>query len=194
MSKQIGSYIAEWMINNNIITDNEKPIYEYCYTYLIENTLYAVIILLISILLHCFDIGLILVTFQFSLRVTGGGAHASTRKMCTFVSYGQDILILLLVPLSVDIKNIYWMLLFTVGAWIIFIAVPVDCPNKRLDNAQKKEFRKRCLICLFIIICLFLLFLYFNLTRLYITASICVIIDSIGLILGIMNNYKETKC
>ena len=93
MSKRISIYIASWMINNNVIKNEERALYEYCYSYLIENALYAVIILFISIFIDCFDIGVVLVSFQFALRVTGGGAHASTRSVCTIVSYGQDVLI-----------------------------------------------------------------------------------------------------
>ena len=80
ISKKISSSIAETLSANNIISEQEIPIYSYCLDYIIELFFLFIFAVLYGVFSHKLPETLIFLAVFTPLRSFGGGFHASTPK------------------------------------------------------------------------------------------------------------------
>ena len=84
ISKKISSSIAETLSANNIISEQEIPIYSYCLDYIIELFFLFIFAVLYGVFSHKLPETLIFLAVFTPLRSFGGGFHASTPKRCAY--------------------------------------------------------------------------------------------------------------
>jgi accessory gene regulator B len=76
------------------------------------------------------------------MRRYAGGYHANTQRKCCVISAGVIILVFLFLKyIQVDILVVG--LLQGIGYIAIVLTAPVDNKNRILNNAEKKDFRKK---------------------------------------------------
>ena len=189
--KAYGDQIAQLLVEDHTIAEEEKRIYSYIFDYVIENVIYTCILLLIGLLCGRLGVTICYLLVAMPLRWFAGGYHANSRKECNVLSYGVFAIVLFVVPHIAPLLHLEWTMLYGIG-WIGILAVaPVDTPNKRLSPGQRALLHRRCIM-LCIGLSLVEGWLWWQQKNLYYAAiSICVIIELIGLLMGIAKNRRE---
>lgn len=191
--KSAGKIIAYELTKDRQIPKKDYKIYCYLFDYILDEFIYTIILLTIGILLHNIGICICYLLVSFPLRHFAGGVHASTKIRCTIYSYGIIVFILITAPyIAENFYTIATPLYFICWSIIILIA-PVDTKNKRLTIRQKTHLHNLCIITFLVMTIIFILMLYQKQILYYSTISFCVIIDTIGLILGMIKNQSKNN-
>lgn len=178
----------------NFIARNEMEIYMYCFDYLIEIICYTLGFFLIGCFTHRLTVSLLFLFVLLPLRAFGGGIHASSSQVCSFISILLYLFIIIFSPVITPIFSKLWILLFLFAIITILLLAPVETKNRPI-NMQKRIFLKRnChLLCLFYII-LFGCFYRFKEPLHYGTLALCVIAAALSILLGfIQNTFRKDE-
>lgn len=140
MLSKMAESLTRHLRRHNVINEEDTDIYVYGLELLLSFFFSVSIIMLLGILLNSiFETILFLSVFIF-LRCFSGGFHAKTYWMCslvTFSTYGISLLFSKLV----SIHLIGYIILFVIGTVILAIFAPIEHPNKKLSQTQKKKFK-----------------------------------------------------
>ena len=177
------------MLDTNTIKPEEADIYNYLFRWIIENITYFIWYVLCGFFFVYVFYGLILYAVIAPLRSFGGGVHAPTKLLCDIFSYGMVVAVTGLVPIIAGYTPmIIWMIIYCISAVVIIHLVPVDCPNKRLSEEQKKRLRKKCLISLLLISIAFFILYYLNMKPYCGIIAIGSLVVSVSDILGVVTD------
>lgn len=193
ISEILSKKISEFLFKQGLIKEEEEKYYAYIYSWLIDYIMFFVSLIVIGAIIRRF-IPAVIFCFSFSfLRMTAGGAHASSRLACfiiSFVFYFSVILFYSYIPIDL-FSFLKFFLIIPFG--VIVLLAPVDNPKKRLSSEQKKRLKiLNIIVCSLIIGLLFILhFLkrpdYCNIIIL------CVIILPVDLIIGFIISKKGNR-
>ena len=134
-TKRLSHTITQTLSENHIILQEECDIYEYCFHYIIDISLYCIIFLLIALMCHELLIGILFTLMFFLLRSNGGGVHAPTERLCTVFSFAIYIFVLWVAPKTTGYD--WWLCptLYCLSAAFICFLAPVDHANKLWYNS-----------------------------------------------------------
>ncbi|MDE5778763.1 MAG: accessory gene regulator B family protein [Lachnospiraceae bacterium] len=188
--KAPGEITAYALVKDNQIPKDQFHIYAYIFDYIFEFIIYIVIILTIGLFSRRINITLCYLLVTIPLRLFAGGFHANTKLGCTILSYGLFLTILIFAP-KLESKFHFLWIFFYLLCWILILSIGlVDSKNKRLSPSQKNVLHHRCVLT-FILMTVVMLCLWYNKQNLYYsTISMCVILDTIGLLLGAWKNRR----
>lgn len=192
MFVKISEQITEKLLTENIISTDNRELY--CYG--IRNGLILILNLLtvitIGIILNQVISGIIFLLFYTPLRNFAGGYHARTPERC-YVFSVILIFAVLLAMKYVSVSSFICIISVNISYIIIALFAPVEDVNKRLDDTEKKVYKKRTVLVIIIedILC-FTAFI-FNIDLLLICSFYSSVI-AMGLVVsGIVNNIYLNK-
>jgi len=192
MIRRISSLLADTVVKTKKISNQEREIYEYCLYVVFNHLIYALIMLFTGIITHRFYISFIFLLTLIPLRMFFGGAHASKPWICTFLSYGIGVLLIVIIPNYYNyIPEFIMPVLMLMSMIPIILLAPVDNKRKCFSPQQRKNLRIKGLLFLHFIILSFVLFFRFELKNLYGTIAFCVMICSINILLGSLQKRKD---
>lgn len=192
MLKKVAGWLFDLQCQRGILSDKERSLYEYAYVLLLSRIIIYSIILVFGIVTGtCQEILSFLLPFTI-LRQYTGGIHLEKSVNCMIVSSiivigcGQH---LATSPGMTVISLIVW----TIAVVIIWVFVPVDTPNKKLDSMEKKVYgrRARIVLILELFVACVLLFNRYILVAKGIAATHIILADS--LVLGMIQNFFTSK-
>lgn len=138
MEHYLSTAFAKHLLNKNIIKEEMFEVYVYGAELFLSFVITNAIIIAFGILINQLAATLIHLLIFIALRRFTGGYHATTYLKCkiTMVAiYAFTIASAIYVEIS-----IYWyVLLMVAGNVTIFFSAPIENPNKKLDEGQKKK-------------------------------------------------------
>ena len=138
MEHYLSTVFAKHLLNKNIIKEEMFEVYVYGAELFLSFVITNAIIIAFGILINQLAATLIHLLIFIALRRFTGGYHATTYLKCkiTMVAiYAFTIASAIYVEIS-----IYWyVLLMVAGNVTIFFSAPIENPNKKLDESQKKK-------------------------------------------------------
>lgn len=134
--------MANSLLNEGIITDEEKEIVRFGLENLCGNLLGFVMTLTIGFCFHRTQDALILWLSLFPLRKNVGGFHASTKTKCFLISAFM-MLLSFEIYTALSCTNILYGTSVLITGGIIWILAPVDNLSKKLDAVEYKIYRIR---------------------------------------------------
>jgi accessory gene regulator B len=179
--KILGEFV-EVLVNNDIIDNDEKGIYEYG---LEQGILILINIITTVIIGICFGMVIESIVFMLAyipLRSYAGGYHAKNQLLCYFFSIGMILVALL----GIKIINLFPMLsvvLIFISSVIIYIFSPVEDHNKLLSEKEKTIYRKK--VRKILIIEMVILLMITGLEQYEIASSIVIAQVFVGAMIGI---------
>lgn len=185
MINNLSSKLVCKMVDNSIINNADRELYLYGFFILFSQILYFIFTIIFSFILGVILEGVIFyVVFQF-IRTNAGGIHASSELRCEVATTVSIFLCLGIVKLC-DLYNIKTVIIFLtiVAAVLIFLLCPLDTPEKPLTSKEKKYFRKKSWIILFIILTIIALSLFFKINTLIYPCCMSLILESVLLFSG----------
>lgn len=191
ITQKAGNVFARSLVANEIISVKYEEAYAYCIDYVLDIILFHASLLVIGLLLHDFLNSVIYIIALVPLKMAAGGAHAKTQATCSVISYSVFLTVLFLssrLPMNPYSAGII-TLLTLIG---IVVLAPVEHPNKRFSDGQKRKLKKFSMIYgtgLFILD-YFVLKLFSP--RYCMTIALCVFIIFINQLVGIgFNRNRE---
>lgn len=133
------------MLANKIIADDMSDIYIYGFELLLSFLFSTTIIVIVGILLGRILQTLIFLLIFVLLRSFTGGYHANTYAMCTVVTFSIFGGVLLLSELVV-LPLFLYAILASLGFVIMLVLVPLEHPNKKITDLQKRKYKKMSII------------------------------------------------
>lgn len=191
MMKKISILLTNLISRSKPIDENERRIYEYCIRIILKRCLLVILVSLFGIVTKRISVSLLFLLTFIPLRSFCGGMHASTPTICSVLSYGMSLAIIFFSPvIGKIVPYIILLCLFILFCILIFIFAPVDTKNKRFDSKQKRSLKNKCCILMFFIVSEFVIFSIFRAQTYYMTISLCVIICSISVVIGFLQNRR----
>ena len=188
--------ICEKLIQYQIVSKKDIPIYQYGLKILLLKIAYITSFILYALLIGMLKETVLFLIVYSLLRAYGGGYHASSIPKCYVVSLTTVILNSILCKVIVtDILFRVEIILLGLSSIVICCLSPVDNHEKQLDNVEKKVYNQRAQITVGCCLFLFMMILsILNMSDIMATAvSNAVILESTMMILGEIKNLKQQK-
>lgn len=191
MIAKLAQKMTEHFIKKNVIKEEEKDTYDYCFEVLIATVINLIILVVLGIFTKCYIETAIFCILFMLLRGAAGGYHANTHLGCLLtllIVYGILLATLLL---SISILFYFSIFLFAIAIIIFIIFAPVDNKNKILEKTEKKRLKKKLLIIISIITIVFTVLMFFKSAYVY-AYTISYIMFSVAMLvlLGKIKNLK----
>ena len=183
--------IIEVLINNKIIDEQDKDIYEYGYRNLKQYLIFLSAVFIGNLFLENYIITIIFLVSIFNLRRFGGGLHLNTFSSCLMLS----VLITLIIPEVCKISSfsLFFRVLILIIVDLFFIILPVvDNHNKVLELDEKKEYKKKLLIYVCVYNIILVISVMININIVFYSILYAMIVVVISNIIGYLLNIKES--
>lgn len=194
MIVKLSSKITELLINRDVISPENKELYDYGFFILLSQILYFIIALIFGIIFNVLLQSVVFyIAFQF-IRKYAGGYHASTEGRCEIMSTLSILACIVMIWLSRSYN--FSLLLFCislVAVLVIALLCPLDTPEKPLSNKELKYFRKISWLILFIIAALIVVSYIFEWSYIFSPCCMSLILESILIIAGKIKQISNIK-
>ena len=194
MIVKLSSKISELLINRDVISSENKELYDYGFFILLSQILYFIIALIFGIIFNVLLQSVVFyIAFQF-IRKYAGGYHASTEGRCEIMSTLSILACIVMIWLSRSYD--FSLLLFCislVAVLVIALLCPLDAPEKPLSNKELKYFRKISWLILFIIAALIVVSYIFEWSYIFSPCCMSLILESILIIAGKIKQISNIK-
>lgn len=182
-------------ITNLISADKESDeveIIRYGVEIIFLKGIFWVTLLVAGLLFCCFWECLIFLLMFSSLRTYAGGYHTESRLKCFIYSLCTVCISLTIVKLFAN-PIVLWIsyVLVVPIIFIVFRVSPVDTENKRLDDDEKRRFKKISVLILFIEIAVSIIFSAFGFICFSLAANLAIISSGVLLLCGHIKNLKN---
>ena len=142
---KITKKITASFIERDIISEEQREIYEYGFELIFADAINFALILFVSIWFDCLGAGLIYLLCFVSTRIFCGGFHAETHALCR-ISMLFLFGCFMVLYCALDVTQIHILFTGYVIAWIaILLYAPVIHKNKQLSYQYCRKNRRRAL-------------------------------------------------
>lgn len=132
--------LARKLLSLQIITEEVFDIYVYGLELLLSFFFSSSVIVIIGAILGRVIETLVFLLVFVLLRSFTGGYHANSYLMCSIVTFSTYGVVLLLSELFA-LPLIAYIILAIFGGVMVLAFVPIEHPNKRISDSQKKKYK-----------------------------------------------------
>lgn len=183
--------ILDYQITNGTLKEDEKSVYQYGYTLLLEKMINTMVAFIICILTGRWIEVLLLLLCIIPLRSYAGGWHAKKFLNCSLIS-NAVILVGININLIIELKVYYYIFIEAIIFAIIVSIAPVQHNNKELSNNERVAYRKKSIFIWAVECCILHLCLWFEKSDLAIIILFSHIMICIAALVGkIDNKYNK---
>ena len=194
MISKLSAYLAEKLLSNGTISEEEKELYIYGLFMLISHLMFFIIACIFGLISGCIFESIIFYTaFQF-IRRYAGGYHASTEIKCDIFSTLSILACIAVIRLSktYDFQTVL-LIISAISAVCIFSFCPLDTPEKPLSEKEFKYFRKISWLILFVIVAAIVVSYVFKFQIVTVPCCLSLILESILLIAGKIKKTAQSN-
>lgn len=143
MIKNLSASIADFYVKKNIINSEEKEVYQWGLTLILNDIVTFSLVLLLSVLLLHIRFGAEFLIVFCLTRIYCGGYHARKESICRFTMIVVFLLVLFGACILSDCSVYILLFLLTVSFLVLLPLIPVKHPNKVMTEELKKRGRVR---------------------------------------------------
>ncbi len=187
MIKRFAGTITSFLVNDNIIDEDEQEIYQYGIEQILINISMLVVIFLIAYITNSWTHTILWLCGMLPIRGISGGYHASSPIKCSFLTVLVFIINIVMINLLKNYMSIYIFLFFLVLIlFSVFRFAPVDHKNKELVWEAYLIAKKKSYIAGIVIVglCLILALIFGIKSIITISNMMGAVTASISLIIG----------
>jgi len=144
MINQFSCYLVNTLKENNLVQDKDYDWYVYGTELLVITIIKYLGLFILSYILGLVREAFIFIVAFSTLRNQAGGVHSDSFLRCLVITNIITIISISIVK-HVIIDHLYISLpiLLLLSIIIVFKYAPIDTPNRRLDEKDRKKYRKR---------------------------------------------------
>lgn len=185
--------IIDYMLNNNIISEQDKEIYLFGLISMLRTVLNIMTLISIGILFGMLVECIVFVIFIILLRTYSGGFHSDNPTICYFISV--IIVILTLLNIKFETLNVYSsIILLAVSLVLILKYAPVGHKNKPLEEIEIKVYRRRLLATITGLLFISILLMFWNSESLLIAGNMAFLVNAFMILLSKKKEDYMMKC
>lgn len=192
MIKRISDFFAKRLIQNSIILQEDKVLYEFGVKVLIWHILHISIVVILGLVFDRFFETFFFVILYSILRKYAGGYHAKSEINCLLCSFIVVIFANIFLDFLLDNDNMISSCLFLIFCGIIWKLAPVDNENRPLSSEERCLYALKCKIVLISLLILYILLLLL-IPQYSMVIVTTVFIEVCGLVLGYKYKPKSVK-
>ncbi len=193
MVSKMAMKVAECLIDNGIINESDKVIYQFGAESLLMNFAHYLTMELIGWLMGVpVETAMFIILYKL-LRVNAGGHHFENPKTC-FAS-SCLLVILTFLPMHFPAREILvknFDVIFTIEVLVIFFYSPCDNHNKLMNNFEKRYYKKRTVI-LLVVLCGIYFVCHDLVWKINYVVIFSMFWESIGLVVGTWKNKCDRE-
>ena len=169
-------------------------VYKYAFFIIYSTILFSIISLLIGLIVGNVVQSLLFFCSFYTLRIFAGGYHCSKESYCEIITTILLLFSIVLIRIT-EQHNKYIIVLITtiIGALIILATAPIDCIEKHITEKEKTTYKAVTIIVITIISCVIILSLLLKKLNISTPLSFSIIVESILLIFGRIQQMHHTK-
>lgn len=142
MITNLANVIADFFVNNNIISSKEREIYVYGSEAIFSALVNMIIVILSGLIMHEMLNAFIFYAVFLVMRKYCGGYHAKTHLRCNLI-FALNILIVLLLIKNTSVINVsFYVTAIIISNILIFWLAPIVNENKPLESPEIEKYRK----------------------------------------------------
>lgn len=187
MHKISAHSITQSLIDNGVISNESRELYEFGINQMIVSIVNLIITLVIGLCFHMVWQLFVFMLTYIPLRKFCGGIHAQTQLRCYIASIVMLCTVCILLK-YVNFSTIMLIISYLISASAIVILSPVEDLNKPLDNDEHKVYKKISIIVL--IVESLIAWIVYSLKLVVLSQSILLVFDCIFVML-IMGCFKN---
>lgn len=161
MLNKMAVKITDKLVLKKIVSDDMADIYIYGFELLISFFFSTIGVLIIGMILGRFLQTLMFLATFILLRSFTGGYHANTYSVCSLVTFSLFGFVLFLAEV-VLVPLFLYLILGVAGTVVMLLFVPIEHPNKKLSDDQKRKYKIISLVLFLIFTMAGCLFSYFG--------------------------------
>ncbi len=192
MISKLSNLITKNLLKRNVISDNEKELYDYGLFMIISYMVFFLISILFGFVLDIlFSSVLFFICFCLA-RNFAGGFHAKTEIKCDFITTFLILISEILIKVFIVYKLVmivYIMLL--VSSLCLFFIQPVDTSQKEISCQEKKRFHRKTIIITVVIIIVSIVSVKLGIYNIIISLSVGLSLASLLLIMGKLQQFLQ---
>lgn len=162
MITKLSQIIADFLIRQKIVPEEQRGIYEYDFELSISSVIGIIIVLAIGLISGKFWESVVFyIVFCFT-RLFTGGYHAPNHLLCKVIFTVTLLLVLAADRLLSGIESYYWFILHFYSLVIVCQFAPIENPNKELSERQKVRCKITAIIAMAVWLAVMFLFRSLN--------------------------------
>lgn len=139
MIEKCASVVSSWLLNKEVIREEERELYEYAVYSVLITIAPMLMAILFGIIMGGLYQSIILMIPFMTIRKYSGGYHAKNPIVCFLTSC---LLLFLCISTSIYAEyNIQMFFLMLLSTLILIICSPIDSENRRLDQEEKQRYK-----------------------------------------------------
>ncbi len=155
MIQKLVDIIVKQQVEKGIISKEEVDIYKYGYYLLLEIIMNIIIAIFIGFIFRDIKTVIIFLLIYIPLRTYSGGWHANRLWKCTLISNFILITAEIIVNCWIQyVSRSISLLIVTCCVVIILFMSPIDTETKRLNDIEKKIYKRKTYIIVVIQMCI----------------------------------------
>ncbi len=147
MIDRITSTIVETQIKAGLLKDEDRGIYKYGYTLVLEMLLNILVGIIIGLVFKAIDTVMIFWLLYIPLRIFCGGWHAEKSWQCLIASNAILIFVIKAEIMMAPGMNPWFVVLLEILlALALMILSPVPTKHKPIASKEKTRFKRNCIV------------------------------------------------
>ncbi|QOX63365.1 accessory regulator AgrB [Anoxybacterium hadale] len=189
MITNVSEKIVNSLINNGTVPQDDKDLYEFGIRQGIMFLLNILTTVVIGLAVGMFWQSVVFLTVYYPIRSYAGGYHTNSPLSCYLLSIPLTLFVLF------SMKLLPWnrysvLIVLALAFTIVFSLAPVEDSNKRLDQLEKKVYKRKARIILLLLTSFAIAFLFLGAEQLSLCFVMAAMLASIMLILGVLKNKR----
>lgn len=184
--------IVDFFIREDIVSEEQRDIYQYGFELCISTLIGLLIVLAIGVFSGRFIESVIFYIVFCLTRTFCGGFHAHSHLLCKATLSCVLILVLGLDLVLNNIECYYWFILYLYSLIIVSAFSPIENPNKRLTSSDKKRCKIISIIFMMVWLAVMILFYSFG-SKLYHIVALTLFFVASLMLLGKYSEMRKTK-
>jgi len=196
MIKQFAGTITSFLLNENIIENEEQEIYQFGTERILKNLITIFLIGIIVTIFEAWVESLFIAIGFMPLRRSAGGYHAETLLQCNILTYLIFVLNIIIIRAVIDNISIQvYMLICFITILFIFQFAPVDHKNFVFSNKRTMRAKKVARIIVLILVTTSSSFVYIQgkINLLSLSAMMGAFTASFSIFIGSIKRKGETR-
>lgn len=192
MNFKLSALLTNQLTKKNIITEEERELYEYAIFMIVSHLFFFSVSLFIGILVRIpVEAAVFFISFSL-IRNHAGGIHASSEARCTIITTISIIFSITLLKLIICF-GFYELsiVLMSVAIFCLCFIKPVDNSNKKLNKLEKYHQHKKVKIISTSFTILFFTMFIFDKQSIAFSFSVSMFLAAILLLAGKIQNLKK---
>ena len=185
MISKLSNQITKYLLKKNVISDEEKELYDYGLFMIISYIVFFLVSILFGMVLNILFSSILFYISFCLVRNFAGGIHANSEIKCNIITTVSILISEILIKIFIDYSLVSIAFVMLIISSICFCVIkPVTTSQKEISQQEKLHFHKNVVMFTISILLISIISMVFNIYSVTITLSVGLSLANVLLIAG----------